>query len=131
MKRFYKKIYQIILLCAVVQALTISLQAQYEFLQEKKSVIVFQPADGSLENGCYYQATQQAHTNNGIYNSIVIIPKTQSGPSLNNQGLLETHDHQFLYPVGTFAYFSEKLGNTTYYCIFGKKIDNLTKNQQE
>jgi hypothetical protein len=129
-----KKPYQFLqkFICIVALNAFFTVQAQmYEFLQENRPIIMFQPSDGSLENGTYSPITQQALTTNGSYNSITIIPKTSSGPTLTDLGMFKNEQNEEFYPVGTFAYFSEKLGDTTFYCIFGKKInDTLTFNEE-
>ncbi len=123
MKILYNIIYQIILTAAFIAHFQAYTQYQYEFLQEKKPVILFQPSDGSLENGTYSPITNQALTSNFSYNQITIVPKTQTGPILNANGMFQSDQGDLLFPVGIFAYFSEKTGDTTFYCIFGKKIN--------
>jgi hypothetical protein len=80
---------------------------------------IFQPADGSLDNGWYSKKNDRAKTILNTYKNIIIVDGTENTPKLNSTGKYMDPRNMPLEPVGSFSLYSDDTGNTSIYYLFG------------
>jgi len=92
---------------------------------------MFQPADGSFENGIYKPAESTATTTLYTYENVFIFDGTDSTPELSSTGTYINDDEAELLPIGSFSIYSDKNGENKIYYLFGSKIEKQTKKYNE
>ena len=84
---------------------------------------MFQPADGSFDNGIYNISNNNAKTKLHNYTNVIAIDGTTITPKLNAQGKFVDKKNNLLEPIGSYSLYSSDSGNTNTYYIFGVVAD--------